>query len=450
MAPSIRPGPIVAPLGLALILASLAGLALVGRSRAGAWLAFGFAGLAALVALIAAARQARRLRELERSAFRIAADEPDVRAQELPADEIGRIARALNRLADDRRGRLEALARERDERERILAHLDEGVALVDGGGGLVRCSARLAELLDVPFPPDPGSAFQAFARTPAFDELLEAVRARGTPSETELRLWTPVPRLVHARAVPLGPVRPGAVLLVVRDLSENEALSRVRQDLVANLSHDLRTPLTSLRGYAETLLEGGLDDLEHREGFVRVIRDSAVRLEALVEDILSLAELERPGARPRLETFDLRGEAERQVASFRPAAERAGITIDVAPGAALPVSADRKRIEQAIANLLDNAVKYTERGGVTVSLGVDGGGVWCEVADTGEGIPSEHQPRIFERFYRVDPARSREKGGTGLGLSIVKHVIALHGGDVTVESAPGKGSRFRFRIPREA
>ena len=448
MARSIRPGPVVAPLALAL-LASIAGVVLAERSPA-AWLAFGTALLAVVAALLAAARQAGRLREIERSAFQIAADVPGIRAQELPADEIGRIARALNHLADDRRVRLEALARERDERERMLAHLDEGVALVDRGGALLRCSARLAELLDVPYPPDPGSAFQTFARTPAFHELLETVRARGTPSETELRLWTPVPRLVHARAVPLGPVRPGAVLLVVRDLSENEALSRIRQDLVANVSHDLRTPLTSLRGYAETLLEGGLDDLEHREGFVRVIRDSAVRLEALVEDILSLAELERPGARPRLEGFDLRDAAERQVESFRPAAERAGITIEVTPGPALPVSADRKRIEQVIANLLDNAVKYTERGGVTVSLGADQDDAWCEVADTGEGIPREHQPRIFERFYRVDPARSREKGGTGLGLSIVKHVIALHGGDVTIESAPGKGSRFRFRIPRPA
>jgi len=432
------------------VLAVLAGLALARTSAGAATAAFVIAAIAGLYALIAAIAQARRLRELEAAAHRLAADEPGVRARELPADAIGRIARVLHRITDDRRARLELLARDRDERERMLAHIHDGVALVDHRGGVVRANARLGELLGVPFPPHESAAFPSFARTAAFDDLIENARAHGRPEEAELRLWTPAPRLVHARAVALGGLRPGAVLLVVRDLSESEALSRMRQDFVANVSHDLRTPLTSLRGYAETLLEGGLDDVEHREGFVRVIRDSAVRLEALVEDVLSLAELERPGARPRLETFDLRASADRQVASMLPAAERKGLRLELVPGDEVRVSADRARIEQVIANLLDNAIKYSERGEVKVRVGADEGWAWCEVADTGEGIPSEHQPRIFERFYRVDPARSREKGGTGLGLSIVKHAVALHGGEVSVESAPGSGSRFTFRIPIRA
>lgn len=434
---------IAAPLAL---LAALTGAAFAGRAPAFSRVAMLVAAAAALACWVAAAAEARRLHALERLSARLADGEAGVRTRETAADAIGRIARALERIGDDRRARLAALQGERDEQERMIAHLNDGVALVDGGGALVRGNARLAALLGVPHPPDPGAAFTAFARSPAFDELLEDARA-GIAAEAEVRLWTPEPRLVHARAVPIGSARGGAVLLVVRDLSESEALARIRQDFVANVSHDLRTPLTSLRGYAETLLEGGLEDVEHREGFVRVIRDSAVRLEALVEDLLSLAELERPGARPRLETFDLRAAVERQAAAYRPAAGHAGITLTLEPGAAVPVAADRPRIEQAIANLLDNAVKYTERGGVRVTLGAEAGWAWCEVADSGEGIPGEHLPRIFERFYRVDPARSRGKGGTGLGLSIVKHVIALHGGDVSVESAPGKGSRFRFRIP---
>jgi two-component system phosphate regulon sensor histidine kinase PhoR len=222
----------------------------------------------------------------------------------------------------------------------------------------------------------------------------------------------------------------------------------MRQDFVANVSHELRTPLTSLRGYAETLLEGGLDDAEHREGFVRVMRDQAVRLQQLVEDLLALAELERPEVTLRLETFDLRELAARQVAAFRPAAEAAGLSLELVPGLAQDVRGDRVRLEQAVANLLDNAVKYTDRGRIDVTVGGDDSTVWCDVLDTGPGIPATDAGRIFERFYRVDKARSREKGGTGLGLSIVKHVAVLHGGEVSVRSTPGEGSTFRIAVPR--
>jgi two-component system phosphate regulon sensor histidine kinase PhoR len=221
----------------------------------------------------------------------------------------------------------------------------------------------------------------------------------------------------------------------------------VRQDFVANVSHELRTPLTSLRGYAETLLDGGLDDLQHRAGFVRTIRDQAARLSALVEDLLSLAELEGRGAGLRTEAFDLRAVAARQVEAFRPRAGAGGLALTLEAGPPVVVTADRVRIEQVIANLLDNATKYTEQGEVRVTVAAAGGTAWCRVRDTGPGIPGEDLPRVFERFYRVDKARSREKGGTGLGLSIVKHVIALHGGRVLAESEPGLGSTFGFEIP---
>ena len=224
-------------------------------------------------------------------------------------------------------------------------------------------------------------------------------------------------------------------------------MQQLRQDLVANVSHELRTPLTSLRGYAETLLEGGLDDAENRESFVRIIRDQAVRLQALLEDLLTLAELERPDTTLRREPLDLRVLAAEQVAPVREAARRAGIDLTLESGDPVRLSADRVRISQVLANLIDNAVKYTEHGGVAVSVGVRDGMAWCEVRDTGAGIPAEDLPRIFERFYRVDKARSRDKGGTGLGLSIVKHAIALHDGTVAVESRPGEGSVFRFELP---
>jgi len=392
-------------------------------------------------------RHARRIHELAAVTRRLGGGEPGARARERPADEIGALGRSINAMAAELQTRLQALERERDERERILAHMTDGVALVDHASRIVHANRSLAAILGAALPPTPGTPFQAFARSAELDELLRTARDGGQTVEHDLRLWTPQQRLVRATATRLEGREPGAVLLVLHDLSEVERLDRVRRDFVANVSHELKTPLTSVRGYAETLLEGGLDDREHREGFVRVIRDQATRLQTLVEDLLSLAELERPDLRLRRERFDLREAAERQLAGFRDHATRGGLELALLPGGSAPVAADRDRIEQVIANLLDNALKYTEQGSVTVAVGAAGDVAWCEVRDTGPGIPAADLDRIFERFYRVDRARSREKGGTGLGLSIVKHIVVLHGGEVGVESTPAAGSVFRFEIP---
>ena len=412
-------------------------------------------GIAALGALLLSAplllwitsRQARRVRGLARIAARFGAGDFSRRALERPEDELGRLGAAVNRMAGDLEERISRLARERDETTQILARMSDGVALLDPEGRIVRANASLARLLDSATPAV-GTGFREFVRSPELDELLaEAVASRRT-LERDVRLWTPRSRLVRATATPLERVEGLALLLVLHDLTEIEQVNRMRQDFVANVSHDLRTPLTSVRGYAETLLDGGLEDAENRAGFVRIIRDQTERLQALVEDLMSLAELERPGASLRLERFDLREPVERQTTLARDRARRAGLSLELDVAAPIEVVADRARIEQVLANLLDNAVKYTERGGVRVSLGSDATRAWCEVRDSGSGIPEENLPRVFERFYRVDKARSREPGGTGLGLSIVKHIVTLHGGEVSVESAPGRGSTFRFEIPR--
>jgi two-component system phosphate regulon sensor histidine kinase PhoR len=397
--------------------------------------------------ILAARRRTERLRELERAAQRLRAGESGAPAAESP-DPIGRLGRAINALATDARARLDAAERERDDRERILAHLSDGVALIDGAGRVVRMNRSLAALFERPLPADPGTPFHEFARAPEVDDLVARARSERRGLESDLSLWSPAARRVRATATPLGAGAAEMVLLVLHDLTEREALQRVRQDFVANAAHELRTPLTSLRGYAETLLEGGLDDAEHRGEFVRVIRDQAVRLEALLEDLLSLAELERPDASLKAAPCDLREIVERQIAAYRPRAARAGLALELEPGPALPLVADAARLEQVVANLIDNAIKYTDRGSVRVRLGAENGVAWCEVEDTGPGIPAEDLPRIFERFYRVDKARSRERGGTGLGLSIVKHIATLHRGDVAVESVVGAGSRFRVSVPR--
>ena len=409
------------------------------------------AALALLASLLVLAyvsgRFAQRLQNLRGVARRIGEGDADVRALETPRDNLGHLGRTLNEMRGQLETRIESLQRERDDRERILAHMSDGVALLDGADRVVHVNHRFAELLDVAWRPEPGAPFASFARVPELIELLSESRRSARTLERDLKPWATRTGSARARVTPLGGPAPEPVLIVLHDLSESEAVQRMRQDFVANVSHELRTPLTTMRGYAETLLEGGLDDAEHREGFVKAMRDGAVRLQALVEDLLALAELERPDASLRREPLDLRALAAENVEHVRAAAERAGLDLVLEPGPPVTLNGDRVRLAQVLANLLDNAVKYTERGSVRVAVGAANGRVWCEVRDTGPGIPARDLPRVFERFYRVDKARSREQGGTGLGLSIVKHALTLHGGEVSVVSRVGGGTTFRFEVP---
>ena len=389
-------------------------------------------------------RFAARLRRLGDVARAIGRGDRRVRAED-GSDDLGRLGSALNDMRDELDARLTALQQERDAREAILAHMSDGVALVDAQDRVFHVNHRMTALLDAIVRPVPGTPLSAFTRVPELLDMVELARREQRALERELKPWTTRTGPARAAATPLGD---GVVLLVLHDLSESEALQRLRQDLVANVSHELRTPITSLRGYAETLLEGGLDDAENRERFVRVIRDQAVQLQTLVEDLLSLAEMERPDVTLRREPLDLRALAAESVSLFRDTAGRAGLGLVLLPGPAAEVVGDRVRLAQVVANLVENAIKYTERGQVEVSVGVDGERAWLEVADTGPGIPAEDQPRVFERFYRVDKARSRAQGGTGLGLAIVKHAVALHGGSIGLTSVVGQGSRFRVELPR--
>ena len=391
--------------------------------------------------------QTGRVRAIAGASERVGEGDFSVRAPERPDDELGRLGAGINRMARELGMRVESLARERDQGSRVLERMVDGVALIDAHGHILRANSALSTLLSVE-PPESGTPLGEFARLPELVKLVESARTSDGPVESAIRAWAPGPKLLRSTAVRLDRDGDSAIVLIVHDLTEAERVNRMRQDFVANVSHELRTPLTSMLGYAETLLHGGLEDLEHREGFVRIIRDQTERLQALVDDLLSLAELEQPSARLRLGPFDLREAAERELETVRERAQRAGLTLELDAPERIEVTADRVRLEQVLANLLDNALKYTERGGITVSVGGNRTRAWCVVRDTGVGIPEEDQPRIFERFYRVDKARSRELGGTGLGLSIVKHIVTLHGGEVSVTSAPGRGSTFRFEIPR--
>jgi two-component system phosphate regulon sensor histidine kinase PhoR len=232
-------------------------------------------------------------------------------------------------------------------------------------------------------------------------------------------------------------------------ISELKLLEQVRQDFVANVSHELRTPLSNIKGYAETLLDGALDDKKNAKDFLNIIYKESDRLSKLIDDLLDLSKIESGKMKMVIKPLELRPIAVRVIDILKKFATDKSINISVSIPEDLPrLLGDENRITQALINLVDNAIKYTAASGaVKISASKQDGFVKIDVTDTGMGIPKKDIPRIFERFYRVDKARSRELGGTGLGLSIVKHIAQSHGGDVLVISTLGKGSTFSFTIP---
>jgi two-component system phosphate regulon sensor histidine kinase PhoR len=363
-------------------------------------------------------------------------------------DEVGQLARALNDLAMRHKARVLELRTERDAGESILGHLPLGLALLEPDLTIRHANALFWEMMGLQ--PPPGVVRLSAARQPALEQIVLDSLRRGLGLVRDVTLYRGGRREYEARVTPVGTEGspPESLLLSVEDLGPEKAMAALRREFVANASHELRTPLTSIRGYAETLLGGALDDASHRVRFVETIRDQASRMEALVVDLLELADLERPDAPLELKDWDLGQIARDLGATFTELAARRGLKVAVEARAGVHARIDRKRLELALRNLLDNAVKYTEAGSITLQVEpMEADRVRVAVIDNGRGVSAEHLPRLFERFYRVDRGRSRDQGGTGLGLSIVKHVVQLHGGRLGVESKPGEGSTFWFEIP---
>jgi two-component system phosphate regulon sensor histidine kinase PhoR len=318
----------------------------------------------------------------------------------------------------------------------------EGVLVTDRSGRVSRTNPALRRIFGLERPVTGRSLGEAL-RSPGVAEALEEA-TRGQAVSREIEVTWPAERTltIHAVGLPEG----GAVA-VFHDITALKRVETVRRDFVSNVSHELRTPLTALSGYAETLSEAGLSAGEVRE-HAAVIRRHVERLAALLSDLLELARLEESGFAPHRERFparDLLGELARE---WSPRADDRGMTLEVAGGPAVTLDGDRGLLRQALANLVENAVKYCREGDlIELFARVTAGGVELVVSDTGPGIPYEDQPRVFERFYRVDKGRSREGGGTGLGLSIVKHTAEAHGGTATLESRPGQGTTFRILVP---
>ncbi len=413
------------------------------------WISVGAVFLAVLAGgYLLGRRVDRRLRAMRRSAESLGQGNLATRIAVDGHDELGALARVLNSMAERLDSKLAELHAERDLSAAVIGNLSEGVALLAPDLTILHANERFWTLVGAERPAGPSPPRLAAARQPVLEEIVREAIRRGTAVRREAPIYVEDRR---EHEVAAAPVREGSEtgdwLLTIRDLSPERAMASLRREFVANVSHELKTPLTSIQGYAETLLQGALDDEANRARFVETIRDQAIRLEAIVEDLLELADLDRPDAPLDPKDWDLAEVVRDMAAGFEETAARRGLRLDLAIRPGLRARFDRNRVEAALRNLLDNAIKYTDSGSVSVAAETGPSGIRVSVTDTGRGIPPQHLPRVFERFYRVDHARTRATGGTGLGLSIVKHAIELHGGRVGVESAPGRGSTFWFEIP---
>jgi two-component system, OmpR family, phosphate regulon sensor histidine kinase PhoR len=388
------------------------------------------------------------LREIMDAARQLAAGDLGARIRVRRDDELGELARILNYSADQLQGRLSEIARDRARMEAILSSMEDGVLAVDHRGVVTLANDALVRSLGLE--DALGRHYLEVIRQREVGDVVESVLRAGArrAEEVEIHRLRRVFALT-AVAFPGEAAAPHGALVTFHDATERRRVDQVRRDFVANASHELRTPLTSIRGFVEALEDGAVNDPPTSERFLGKIRTHADRMAALVEDLLELSRLESGERPPQWEEVMPSEVVEDVIASFGGLAERRAITLARGEGAAPTVVTDADRLRRILENLVENAVKYTPSGGRVVvgsAAGPDGSALLV-VEDNGPGIAPEHLSRIFERFYRVDRARSRELGGTGLGLAIVRHLAEGMGTSVAVASEPGQGTRFTVTVP---
>ena len=408
----------------------------------------------AAIGLFVSRRITGRMRAIERGAERFASGDFSHELRIDTHDEIGRVAVSLNEMGRQLDETIEGITRQRNEREAILSGMVEGVIAVDDQERLITINRAAAALLGVASNQAEGRTIQEVVRNPGLQRFVTEALSAQAPIEDDLTLHVAGDtRSIQAHGARLR-AADGAGLgavVVLNDVTRLRRYEAVRRDFVANVSHEIKTPVTTIKGFAETLLDGALADRDDAERFVRIIAGQADRLGAIVEDLLALSVLERETGEKDgmvIERGSVSDVLHVAVEVCQPKADAKSITLVLTCPDELFAEMNPPLLEQAVVNLIDNAVKYSPQGS-TVEVGAErkGGEVAIGVVDHGIGIDREHLPRLFERFYRVDKARSRDLGGTGLGLAIVKHVAQAHGGSVGVDSTPGVGSTFRISLP---
>ncbi len=410
--------------------------------------------IAALIGLWVSSRISRQMREVTAGTKRFAAGDFTAKLPVPRTVEFAAVAEGLNSMAERLDQEIRTLTRERNEREAVLASMIEGVLAVDDEERVLAMNEASAKLLGVARKASVGRSIQEVVRNPELQRLVADTLAGRGPVEREILLRVGADdRTLQANGALLQTDDEAAygAVVVLNDVTRLKRLEEVRSDFVASVSHELKTPVTSIKGFTETLLDGAADDARTARRFLRIVDGHADRLNAIIEDLLDLSMLEAAEAGPpALDEADIRDvvHVAAEVCSVKAAAK----SIDIVVSCPEPVIAlvNPPLLEHAVVNLIDNAVKYSPDGSeVEILLRRTLADAEIVVRDHGPGIARQHLPRLFERFYRVDKARSRDMGGTGLGLAIVKHIMQAHGGSVSVESEVGSGSTFTLHLPVE-
>jgi two-component system phosphate regulon sensor histidine kinase PhoR len=417
----------------------------------------------ALVSFAFARVFAARVQRLQRFSQRIAEGDFRPLLREGPRDELSDLADSLNLTAARMDREIRLLSGERNRSSAILRSMVEGVAVIDAEERLVFYNRAFSEILNLDSAAAEGRPLIEVVRN---SDLLSLIRRalRGDEGlQTDITMGITQTQSFSITAAPVKALdvsgsgdaaeeKPSGAVVVLHDVTELRRLERVRQDFVANVSHEFKTPLTAIQGFAETLLAGALDDPENNRRFLEIIRNHAMRLARLTNDLLKLARIEAGKMELEFSSVGLLELIEACTETTLLKANRKEITLEITVPPQLPaVRGDAALLRDVLQNLLDNAIQYTPpRGHISVAASAGPREAVITVADTGIGIPLSDSERIFERFYRVDAARSREAGGTGLGLSIAKHIVEAHGGKLWVESTVGQGSKFSFSLPLDS
>jgi len=411
--------------------------------------------LAAALGLFISRRISQPLQDMRRGAERFAAGDFYYRLTIPDTVELASLAITLNRMAAQLAEQIAVITQQRNEQEAILESMHEGVLALDTQERVITVNRAAEALLGVVATQAKGHIIQAVVRNVTLQRLVAAAMHSTESATADIVLRGSEERFLQATATALRDAQGQdiGVLVVLNDVTQLRHLENIRRDFVSNVSHELKTPITSIKGFVETLRDGAFDDREHAERFLGIIARHAERLHAIIEDLLALSRLEQGDEsydRPRSEA-SLIDVMQAAILDCAAKAEAQRVTVVPTCAAELRATVNAPLLEQAIVNLLENAITYSNPDScVWVSARQDDDMLVIDVRDQGVGIPHDHLDRIFERFYRVDKARSRERGGTGLGLAIVKHIAQVHGGQVSVTSTVGQGSTFTLHIPRDA
>lgn len=410
--------------------------------------------IAAAISLLISRQYSRPVEELKQGADRFARGELDHRLMPPDSEELAALADAMNQMARQLDNRIKTIDNQRHELETVLSSMVESLLAVDGRERIISLNLAAARWFGIDIRKVQGRSVQEVIRDLALQKFVTTALQNQERMESDITVFQNGERVLNVNSSPLLDTdrKRKGTLIIFNDVTQLRRLENLRRDFVANVSHEIKTPLTAIKGFVETLHQGGVDNPEETARFLGIVRKHVDRLDSIIDDLLSLSRIEQEDEARTIsfETQHIRKVFATATQICRAKAEQKKIEINQSCPDELQAKFEPSLLEQAVVNLLDNAIKYSDSGSKILLEAVRyDGSVRISITDQGIGIAKKHLPRLFERFYRVDKARSRKLGGTGLGLAIVKHIAQAHGGRITVESKLGEGSTFTLVLPAE-